>query len=90
MNGLAIAGMVIGIVSVALFFLNIFAAIIGVVGLILSLVGLNKSKQMGGVGRPMAITGVITSAVGIVLGLVLFIIALQAVSEVRQFEDLFE
>jgi hypothetical protein len=77
-NGLAIAGMVLGIVSIVLFFLAWIASVVGVVGLILSLVGLNKSKQMGGSGRGMAIAGVITSAAGIVIGIVVTIIVVQA------------
>ena len=42
-NGLAIAGFVVGLVSI---FLN-FYCITGVVGLILSILGLKKSKETG-------------------------------------------
>jgi hypothetical protein len=89
-NGLAIAGMILGIASLVLFFLSVFAAIIGVVGLILSFIGLNKSKQMGGTGRGMAIAGIVTSAAGIAIGVILFIIGLQAASDLRELEDLLE
>ena len=82
--------MILGIASLVLFFLSVFAAIIGVVGLILSFVGLNKSKQMGGTGRGMAIAGIVTSAAGIVIGVILFIIGLQAASDLRELEDLLE
>ncbi len=73
-NGLAIAGMVLGITSVVLFWLSWIATIIAIVGLILSLVGLSKSKQLGGIGRGMAIAGVITSSVGIVASIVLLVV----------------
>lgn len=82
-SGLAIAGMVLGIVSIVLFFLAWIGSVVGVVGLILSLVGLSKSKQMGGPGRDMAIAGVITRAAGIVIGVVVTIIAIQAANELQ-------
>ena len=39
----------------------IFAFIIPIVGLVLSIIGLNKSKTNGGVGRGMAIAGIVIS-----------------------------
>jgi hypothetical protein len=72
-NGLAVAGMVLGIISIPLFFLNWIDMIIAIVGLVLSLVGLGKSNQLGGAGRGMAVAGIITSAVGIVAALVFLI-----------------
>lgn len=78
-NGLAIAGMVLGISSVVLFWLSWIATIIGIVGLVLSLVGLSKSKQIGGVGRGMATAGVATSAVGIVASIILLVVVVQKV-----------
>ena len=73
-NGLAIAGMVLGISSIVLFFLSWIATMIAIVGLILSLVGLNKAKQLGGLGRGMAIAGVVTSSLGIVASVVTLIV----------------
>ena len=73
-NGLAIAGMVLGIASVVLFFLTWPATIVAIVGLILSLVGLNKSKQLGGLGRGMAIAGVVTSSIGLVASIIFLIV----------------
>ena len=78
-NGLAIAGMVVGIASVVLFFLSWIATIIAIVGLILSLVGLNKAKQLGGLGRGMAIAGVITSSVGIVASIATLLIVVDKI-----------
>jgi hypothetical protein len=78
-NGLAIAGMVIGIVSIVLFFLNWVDIIIGIVGLVLSLVGLSKARRLGGVGRGMAIAGVATSSVGIVAAIIFLIAVFVAV-----------
>jgi hypothetical protein len=84
-NGLAIAGMVVGISSLVLFFLAWIATIIAIVGLVLSLVGLNKSKQLGGLGRGMAVAGVVTSSIGIVASIVITIYAVQRYEELGGF-----
>lgn len=80
-NGLAIAGMVLGITSVVLFFLSWIATIIAIVGLILSLVGLSKAKKLGGTGRGMAIAGVITSSVGIVVSIVTLLVVVDKIKK---------
>ena len=84
-NGLAIAGMVLGITSIVLFFLSWIDTIIAIVGLILSLVGLSKSKQLGGLGRGMAIAGIVTSSVGIVASIAITIYALNRAEEFSQY-----
>lgn len=84
-NGLAVAGMVVGIVSIALFFLNWIDILIGIVGLVLSIVGLSKSRQLGGTGRGMAIAGIITSAVGIVAAAIFLIAVVVAVTSSSPF-----
>lgn len=61
--GLAIAGMVCGIVSDVFCCTWIFALIIAIVGLILSIAALVRNSK----GKGMAVAGVVCSAVGIVL-----------------------
>ena len=63
-NGIAIAGFVVGLVSI---FVN-FYCITGIVGLILSIFGLKKSKQSGK-GKGLAIAGIICSIIGIIVGI---------------------
>ena len=82
-NGLAIAGMVLGILSIVLFFLSWIDTIIAIVGLVLSLVGLSKSKLLGGLGRGMAIAGIVTSSVGIVASLVFLAFIINEVARVH-------
>ena len=75
-NGLAIAGMVLGIVSLATFCAWYLSIPCAIVGLILSVVGLKKS-QIVGKGHGMALAGVITSVIAIGLAiLVIILIAL--------------
>ena len=75
--------MVLGICSVVFFWLAWIATIIAIVGLILSLVGLNKSNQLGGIGRGMAIAGVVTSSIGIVASIVITIYAVKRYNEMN-------
>ncbi len=66
-NGLGIAGMVIGIVSIILsFFLTVFILVVPIVGLILSLCSKGK--------KGFKITGIITNALAIVLSIMLCIL----------------
>lgn len=60
-NGMAIAG----------FVCSFFIAILG---LIFSIIGLNRSKQMGGKGRGLAIAGIIISSVSMFFMLVYYIV----------------
>jgi len=66
-SGMSIAGFVLGISSLATSALGI-GGIVGVVGIVLSAIGLKKGARRG-----LAITGLITSIVGVVLGFVLLI-----------------
>ena len=58
-NGLAIAGFVVSLVSL------LCCGYISIVGLILSIVGLNKSKETNS-GKGLAIAGIIISAIALV------------------------
>jgi len=82
-KGLSIAGMVCGIVGLVLSLATctwIFGIILDVIGLALSGVALNNCKQGKADGRGMAIAGLVTSLVGIVWVLAIFIIAASAAS----------
>ena len=68
-NGLAVAGLVLGIASAALFFLWFVAIPCGIVGIVLSIIGLGRSKTRGK-GMGMAMTGLILSVLGLLAALV--------------------
>ncbi|HEY3868431.1 MAG TPA: DUF4190 domain-containing protein [Actinocrinis sp.] len=74
-NGLALAGMILGIIGL-LGSIVILGAFVGVVGLILALIGLSTARRTGA-GRGFAITGIVTSALSIVIGIIVLIVALQ-------------
>lgn len=66
-NGLAIASLVLSIVSMV----NIFRTICGILGLIFGIVSFNKIKQTGEKGKGMAIAGIAVSATSLALELIL-------------------
>ena len=76
-NGLSVAGMIVGIVSI----IFNFYCITGVIGLILSFLGLKKSKETGA-GKGMSIAGIICSIVGIVIGIFAIITFIKLMSAV--------
>ena len=70
-TGLAIASMVLGIVSIVLTCLFI-GILPGIVGLILGIISIAKDKP----GKGMAVAGIVTSAIGIVLFFLVFAVIL--------------
>jgi len=70
MNGMALAGMIVGIAGVVTICLAPLAIILGAVAIILSIVGLKAAKKTGR-GRGMAITGLILGALAVVVAVVL-------------------
>ncbi|MBP5678244.1 MAG: zinc-ribbon domain-containing protein [Bacilli bacterium] len=67
-NGLALAGFIVSLVSTIL-----CCGSFNVISLILSIVGAVKAKDCGGNGKGLAIAGIIISAIGLILLIVLTI-----------------
>ena len=61
-NGMAIGGFVCSLVGLLL----CCGGIVSIIGLVLSIIGLSKSKQMNGSGKGLAIAGIIIGALGAV------------------------
>lgn len=74
-NGLAIAGMVLGIVALVLFCVWYISLPAAVVGLILSVMARKKAKETG-VGGGMAMTGLVLSVIALAIALLIMILAL--------------
>lgn len=79
-NGLAIAALVLGVVSVfgavlgvPLFVFAVLGAPAGVVGLILGVVARGKVRQRQQQGAGMALAGIITAAISLALDLLLVV-----------------
>jgi hypothetical protein len=71
-NGLAIAALIIGILSTAAAFIPLFGMIVaipgGIAAIVLGIFARNRAKEVGGAG--LAMTGIITGAAAIVIALV--------------------
>lgn len=78
-NGMAVASLVLGIVAVVsgiIPFLFVLGPVLGVLAIIFGFIGIGKANQTG-VGKGMAIAGLVLGIVGTVLG-ILWIFAFSA------------
>ena len=72
-NGLAIAGMILGILSLVSFWIVFVSVPLGLVGFILSILGMGQAKTTG-TGKGMAVTGLVLSILGIVASVGLLVL----------------
>jgi hypothetical protein len=87
-NGLAVAGMVCGIVAVVIAwvpFIAVLGVIAAIVGLSLSIPALSRSRQSG--RRGFAITGIVTSVCGLLLGVVGIVLTVVVVRAIDRFDN---
>jgi hypothetical protein len=63
-NGKAVAGLVLGILSILLCLLSILDGLLIIPGLVFSLIALSESKSRQGSGRGLAIAGLVCTIVG--------------------------
>jgi hypothetical protein len=76
-NGMAVAGLVMGILALVLCWVPFVNWTLAILGVIFGGVGLAKSKRVGK-GKGMAITGLTLSIVSIIASVVLYYMAVQA------------
>jgi hypothetical protein len=91
-NGLAIGGLVCGIIGLLTFWICGLGALLGVVAVILSAIGLNSAKKRSdGSGRGMAIGGLITGGLAILASIAFvvffFVIADSTTSELENLDS---
>jgi hypothetical protein len=75
-NGLAVAGLVLGIISLPAVILSLLDIPIAILGIIFGGIGLAKAKKIGGKGKGMAMAGLICGCIGLILSIVLFVWAM--------------
>jgi hypothetical protein len=68
-DGVAVAAMIVGILALLVSWIPILGAIGGIVALVLGLVGRSRIKKSGAGGNGMAVTGIATGAVAIVINI---------------------
>jgi MFS superfamily sulfate permease-like transporter len=77
-NGTGVAALVVGIVALVLAVLLVFAplaALLGLIALILGIVGLSQVSRGVADNRGQAVTGLVTGAIALVIGIVLTVTA---------------
>lgn len=62
-NGMAVAGMVIGILSLVLFWASLLGVLLAVLGIIFSSIGISQCNRTGQAGKGMAIAGLVCSLI---------------------------
>jgi hypothetical protein len=79
-NGLGIAALVLGILSIPAAFFSFPGMILGLLAIIFGIIGLRRVKARRADNKGMAIAGLVTGIVGFVLGTILLIVAIAFVS----------
>jgi hypothetical protein len=74
-NGMAIAALVLGIVSLVLFFACGAGALAGVLAIVFGFIGIGKAKEIGK-GRGMSLAGLILGLVGIIGGILVLVLVI--------------
>jgi hypothetical protein len=75
---MAVAGMVLGIIGLVLFWFPFVGWLVSLLGVIFGGVGIGKANKVGK-GKGAAIAGLVCGALGLVIGVVLYILAVMAV-----------
>ncbi len=84
-NGLAVAGLVLGLVALALCWVPIVGAVLGVLGVVFGAVGLRSAGRHAGSGRGLALAGTICGAVATVVCVVFSIFVINRVVDCSQY-----
>lgn len=84
---MAVAGLVLGILALVLFFITWPSWILAILGIIFGALGISKANKIGGKGKGMAIAGLVCGVLGLLLGIVLFVLAMKASREFRRFGE---
>lgn len=75
-NGVAIAALVCGIVALLLSWIpgiNLLSFLLGIIALICGAIGLSKAKDPGVGGRGLAIGGIVTGLLALIIGVLVYV-----------------
>lgn len=87
-NGMGIAAMVLGILSVCLFCLyGVVSIVLGILALIFGVLGRRHVQRGQATNSGMAVTGIVTGIVGIVLGIVVVGLMIWGFSKLPEYDD---
>lgn len=76
-NGMAIAGLVLGILALLLCWIPFLNWILAILGIIFGAVGMSKANKIGGRGKGLAVTGLVLGILGAVIGTILVVMIMK-------------
>ena len=79
-NGLAVAGMVLGIITLVLCWVPFLNWLLALLAIVFGAIGIGRAGKVGR-GKGMAITGLVCGAVGAILGVVILLLAVRGVKK---------
>jgi hypothetical protein len=74
-NGMAVAGLVLGIIGFVLFWVPFLGWLVALLGIIFGGLGIGRANKVGR-GKGMAIAGLVLGILGLLVGIVLFALAM--------------
>lgn len=86
-NGKAITALVMGIVSILLFWTSIFDIVPVILAIVFGIIALNESKGRGGNARGMAVAGIVCGAIGAILAIVMTVLFVHAINKCGGFNS---
>ncbi|MCW2595731.1 MAG: hypothetical protein JWP39_1619 [Jatrophihabitans sp.] len=86
-NGKSVTALVLGILSIVMFWTSIFDGVLVIIALIFGFIGLSEANSRRTSGKGMAIAGLICAAVGAVLAIIWTIYILNAVNKCGGFSQ---
>jgi hypothetical protein len=72
-NGLAVAALVLGIISIVFSWVPFFDWLLAILAIIFGAVGISAANKRGGVGKGMAVAGLILGLITVVIGIIFVI-----------------
>jgi len=85
-NGFAVAALVLGILSLVMFFTIWLPFLLGVLAIVFGSLGISRANKIGGKQKGLAIAGLVCGAVGMVIA-ILFIVLIVNVASDPDFQD---
>jgi len=87
-NGMAVAGLVLGILALVLFFITWPAWILAILGIIFGALGISKANKIGGKGKGMAIAGLVCAVLGLIISIIWTLWIVRQVTRGRRFGEI--
>lgn len=81
-NGMGIAALILGIISVLAFWTFGFGILLGIVAVIIGIVGRNRAKRLEATNKGVATTGLVFGILGIIAGAVFIALSVWVFNEV--------